>query len=226
MKVNEIFGPTIQGEGKSLGKPVSFIRLAGCNLHCVWCDTPYAWDFRNWDREKESRDITVANVITRVFMLGGPKAIVISGGEPLIQQEELTQLISGLKKWGFWVEIETNGTIFVSDELASLVDQFNCSPKLLNSGNEERGIVVESLTRMASLEQSTFKFVIDSEKDVNEIEQLVLRFQMKQVYLMPLGKTLEELKAREILVRNICGERNWNFTPRRHIELYGSRRGV
>ena len=60
--ISEIFGPTIQGEGKSIGQTASFIRLGGCNLHCVWCDTPYTWDAARYDLREELTKIDIREI--------------------------------------------------------------------------------------------------------------------------------------------------------------------
>ena len=100
MKVSEVFR-SIQGEGKNQGRPCTFIRLAGCNLRCSWCDTGYA-------REGGS-EMTAAEIFSRVVELQG--RLCITGGEPLLQDEELLPLLARLSGHGFAIEIETNGTI-------------------------------------------------------------------------------------------------------------------
>jgi 7-carboxy-7-deazaguanine synthase len=101
MKLVEIF-KSIQGEGRNQGKPVVFIRLAGCNLNCSWCDTPHSHD----DGQEFDND----EIVRRVDE-SGCKEICITGGEPLIQVSELRVLLSRLSRLGYSIEIETNGTI-------------------------------------------------------------------------------------------------------------------
>jgi 7-cyano-7-deazaguanosine (preQ0) biosynthesis protein QueE len=224
--VNEIFGPTVQGEGKTIGKKVIFLRLAICNLSCIWCDTPYAWNWKQFDQKKEIRLMSQMEILQTILGLG-EKALVVSGGEPLLQQRKLISLFAQFKALGYWIEIETNGTQVPSKELTDLVDQFNCSPKLENSGVEEKlRINQEALKQLASLSKTTFKFVVSSRKDLEEITYLVNRFQMKQVYLMPLGKTADELNKHKALVEKICKEKGYHFTTRLHVELFGGQRAV
>src|SRR5690348_2658708 len=95
--VNEIFGPTIQGEGPHTGRPCAFIRLAICPLHCSWCDTPYTWAFTEakaqthqlhqvFNQADEVHSMTVPTIVDRVLSkLGNGRMVVISGGEPLAQ---------------------------------------------------------------------------------------------------------------------------------------------
>ncbi|WP_048151384.1 7-carboxy-7-deazaguanine synthase QueE [Methanolacinia paynteri] len=103
MKVFEIF-PSIQGEGPYQGIPSAFIRLSGCNLRCRWCDTPKTQD------GSSGEEMTVDEVFGQVKKLG-LSHVCITGGEPLIQQDELLSLLRDLHEDGYIVEIETNGTI-------------------------------------------------------------------------------------------------------------------
>ncbi len=129
---------TIQGEGKLMGIASLFIRLASCNLRCIWqlpngklsrCDTPYASfsSLSNYQTNvKDVVDLVKEN-------LGNIKHVVITGGEPLIQKVALANLVALLKKeTGVHITLETNGTIFDS-EVAEHVDLFSISPKLANS---------------------------------------------------------------------------------------------
>ena len=101
MKVAEIF-KSLQGEGKNQGKPCLFIRLAGCNLHCHWCDTGYA--------RTGGREMSLDEILEQVWRVNLPY-VCITGGEPLLQAAELEPLLASLKKKGTAIDIETNGTI-------------------------------------------------------------------------------------------------------------------
>ena len=113
LKVNEIF-KGIQGEGKSAGEQRLFVRLSGCTLDCSFCDTSYHRE----SRELNQRDNDKLN--DNLFWC-------LTGGEPLIQQTDLLELIN--KYQPFFVEIETNGTIIPAPELTAVVDRWNISPK-------------------------------------------------------------------------------------------------
>src|SRR5437016_1796340 len=113
--VSEIFGPTFQGEGPSLGRRCVFLRLGGCNLHCRWCDTPYTWDWtgRNgvaYEPRKELQPMDPMAVWESLRSLGA-ETLVISGGEPMLQQASLLPLLDRTVNAEWWVEIETAGTI-------------------------------------------------------------------------------------------------------------------
>lgn len=119
MRVNEIFY-SLQGEGSFTGTPSMFLRLAGCNLKCGFCDTNHA----------PYEDVSEDEIVRQIASIGGIRHIVITGGEPTLQ---ITQsLIDKLHDKGYYVQIETNGTIRLPDSLASKeggIDFITCSPK-------------------------------------------------------------------------------------------------
>ncbi|KAF5066423.1 7-carboxy-7-deazaguanine synthase [anaerobic digester metagenome] len=103
MRVVEVFR-SLQGEGRNQGRPTVFLRLAGCNLACRWCDTPYA---RDGGEERGAAD-----VVEVVRAIAGPcRLVCVTGGEPLLQQDALVPVLVALSREGFSCEIETNGTI-------------------------------------------------------------------------------------------------------------------
>ncbi len=115
MRVNEIFY-SLQGEGYWMGRPAVFVRLSGCNLKCPFCDTEH----ETYTELTEQEIIDIAT--------GYPaRHIVITGGEPTLQLS--ATLVHGLKRAGFYVQIETNGSIGVADEILAGVDWVTCSPK-------------------------------------------------------------------------------------------------
>ena len=100
MIISEIFR-SLQGEGRNQGRPCTFVRCAGCNLRCRWCDTPQA--------QEGGSEMTVPEVLAAVRSIGFTY-ICLTGGEPLLQEEVLT-LVTSLHKEGYKVDIETNGTV-------------------------------------------------------------------------------------------------------------------
>lgn len=249
--VNEIYGPVEQGEGKSAGMPCMFLRLSGCNLACIWCDTPYTWNWKGtsfqhpdkYDPKKEVHKMTRDDIIVKLYELQTkarklfekPKdirALVLSGGEPMLQQDRLIPLLQALKDVGWWIEVETNGTICPTDEFTALVDQFNCSPKTQNSGPDnplELRLIPSSLQRIAGLgDKATFKFVVQHQNDLHEVMSIIslARISAKQVYLMPEGRTKEEQFRIQEEVRLMALGLRYNFSPRLHILEFGNQRGV
>lgn len=237
LKINEIFGPTVQGEGKSVGKGVMFIRTAQCNLHCHWCDTPYTWNWigtkfshpEKYDPEKEIHEMSKKDIVHKLESLGGKsvKAVVVSGGEPMLQQKQLLPLFKLLTGMGWWIEIETNGTVPPKPEFLGMVDQINCSPKLSNSGDSKKlRVRPKALEKLAACAKVNFKFVVGNQDDINEVFEYIDTFNLKDVYLMPMGKTKEELALTTDMTKELCGETGLKYSGRIHITQYGGGRGI
>lgn len=233
LKVNEIF-PAVQGEGKSQGKEVVFLRTALCNLHCQWCDTPYTWNWKGtkfahpdkYDYETEVHPTTTQQVVERIKSFG-IKAVVVSGGEPFLQQKGLFPVLEQLKSERYWIEIETNGTVPPRPDFVQLLDQINCSPKLSNSGDPAKlRIRPKSLAQYASNNKTNFKFVISCQRDAAEAIALVNSYGMKDVFFMPEGRTREEVQNATEVVKQYAKQNKVKFTTRQHILDFDSKRGV
>ena len=155
----EIFR-SIQGEGTNIGEISVFIRLSMCNLSCTWCDTPYTWDWRNHDFYNEVMEISIPQA--EKLILGFKTShLVITGGEPLLQQNELIDLTTALKQRGFFNEIETNGTIVPTTKALESISQWNVSLKTNNSGNKiEKRQISDALNVFRELNNCYFKFVV------------------------------------------------------------------
>lgn len=222
----EIF-QSIQGEGVTAGTPSVFLRLAQCNLRCAWCDTKYTWDWAHFDRAKETTKMSAEDVCDAIAEFG-MKRLIITGGEPMLQQDRLVPLCKSLKSSGYTFEIETNGTVNPSAEMMSLIDQWNVSPKLANSGNTLRKREVPSaLKAFASNKRSYFKFVISEESDVKEVEALANKYcvSKEQIILMPQAATKAALNMRSAWLTKLCEEKGYRFSSRLHILLWGNKRG-
>lgn len=155
------------------------------------------------------------------------RSVVVSGGEPMLQHNQLIELLQLLKQNNYWIEVETNGTIGPTNEFFSLIDQVNCSPKLANSGNSLRQRErLNALQTLSASSKTNFKFVVSSQDDIKEILDLVERYRLQNVYLMPEGKTKEEQLAHQELVLELCAKYNFHFSPRLHILEFGNKRGV
>ena len=225
MQVNEIF-KSIQGEGPNFGKPAIFLRTAQCNLKCTWCDTKYTWDWENYDFSKEVNDMTI-DEIKESILDHGINHLVITGGEPLLQQDDLADLLSFLKP-DFYVEIETNCTILPNKMLTDLVDQWNVSPKTENSGNPlELYEDSECYYFFANQENCFFKYVVENETDIPEIKKFVAKYNIPEtrVQLMTQASTKEEVRSREKSISELAKQHNFVFSPRLHVALWGSQRG-
>jgi 7-carboxy-7-deazaguanine synthase len=225
LTVAEVFGPTLQGEGPSVGRRCAFVRLGGCNLDCAWCDTPYTWDWRRYRPEEELRRVDAGDVASAVEEMG-VDMLVITGGEPLLQARALMPLLEAAGERGWRVEVETNGTVAPPPFLTGLVTAFNVSPKLANSGiAEAERIRPAPLAALRATGRAVFKFVVTSPADLDEVAALATAHRLEPVYVMPEGTSAEIVLAR---MRELAGPalaHGFHLTPRLHILLWGDRRG-
>ena len=222
----EIFH-SLQGEGVTGGTPTVFLRLATCNLDCSWCDTKYTWDWRSYDYKTEMMSLSVEDAQTRVVEFGCAH-LVVTGGEPLMQQEALEPLLLNLEGRGFFCEVETNGTLAPNSGLIRAVSQWNVSPKLGNSGIRlERRVVGGALEAFRELENAYFKFVIVDPTDVDEVCDIVDRHGLprERTILMPEGVKPKTITARGKWVAEACAAQGFRFSTRLHILLWGDERG-
>lgn len=151
--------------------------------------------------------------------------LVISGGEPLIQQAALVDFLEKLD--AEWVEIETAGTLAPLPQLWMGVDQFNVSPKLAHSGNDMRKARKLDVLRLFTRHPSVFKFVAQSVEDLDEVADVVqkARIPKERVWIMPEGTDADTLQTKAMLLSEAVLERGWNLTLRMQVELWGARRG-
>ena len=222
----EIFR-TVQGEGVSAGTPAVFLRLATCNLKCSWCDTKYTWDWSKYEYEREVATVSSEQASERIRALGTHR-LVITGGEPLMQQRALEPMLRGLRSEGYECEVETNGTLAPSEAMIACINQWNVSPKLANSHNElDRRRVPKSLRTFRDLDNAWFKFVIAEKADIDEVGSVVEEYEIpaRRVLLMPEGTTREALESRSGWLAEACAEHGYRFTTRLHILAWGNERG-
>jgi len=225
LKISEIY-ESIQGEGTNAGKPAIFLRTALCNLTCSWCDTKYTWDWENYDYKKEVIEMSINEIKEKITQFSITH-LVITGGEPLLQQKELISLLS-LLGTKYYVEIETNCTIKPHVELLQYVNQWNVSPKTQNSDNKlELYEISECYNFFSNLENSFFKFVTEGEDDIDEIENLVKKYYLprNKVILMPQASTKNELLKCKNHISKLSKSHNFAFSNRMHVELWGNQRG-
>lgn len=242
---------TIQGEGKLIGTPVLFIRTSSCNMRCGFidsiCDTAYS-SFHPEKNRMKIKDVLKLVEVNR----GNINSVVISGGEPTMQTEELIELMKGLSEMGMHITLETNATIYHPD-FSVYCDLVSMSPKLKSSTPTKELLakekqsenwvkkheeirynlgVIQSWITGAYENGKDFqlKFVCSSQEDIDEIEEKYIKklsyISQKDIYIMPEGMTEEVLKKNSIKCLQYCLAKGWNFTPRLHINLFGQAKGV
>ena len=226
LRIAETFA-SIQGEGRWLGVPSTFV--SGCNMRCVWCDTPYA----SWNPEGPNQ--SVDSIIAEVTDLRC-RHVVLTGGEPMLF-DPIGPLVRELKARGHIVTVETAGTLFRDIP----VDLMSISPKLANSAPPAQSGWRERHERTRGdrtplrqlVEQYDFqlKFVVQPENpgELAEIDSILAGLppvDPDRVFLMAEGMDRETLLARQKALVPLCLERGWRLAPRLHIDLFGDTRGT
>lgn len=238
---------SIQGEGQTAGIPSYFLRLAACNLMCgghgtekdgklhnnaTWrCDTIEVW--------LKGKKYIFPEVVQ---LMGGAQFIkdlkdgvhlVITGGEPLIQQVEISKFLFYLSEAFMChpiIEIETNGTIYPGEYLSRKVDYWNVSPKLSNSGmSTDERINMRAIDWFALQGAKTiFKFVITRQKDMEEIERIysAAGINRDQIWLMPGADNVKDLHSLSEMIIEECKRHRYRFSNRLHIQVWNKKTGV
>jgi organic radical activating enzyme len=223
--VNEVFGPSLQGEGPSTGRRCGFVRLGRCNQSCTWCDEPQTWAWDRFDPSVELHEMAVDDVLVELDAMD-VDMVVVTGGEPLLQQRGLEELLRAIKGRGWRIEIETAGTITPTME-EGLVDQWNVSPKLANSGNPPaRRYKPDVLRAFEATGRAVFKYVVCDAPDLDEVDGMVQECGLTDVWIMPEGTDAATLERRSAALADDVVKRGWNLSTRLHILLWGNRRGV
>lgn len=220
MRVSEYF-LSLQGEGPTSGYPALFIRFSKCNLLCKgsWvCDTQEVM--------KHVIDVELEEMLKE-----NPGRIVFTGGEPMLYQKEILEIINHELCENTVFEIETNGTRIPCKELLDNNRvQFNVSPKLSGSGmNLERRRKEDVLKVFVERKFSIFKFVISSEEELEEIKRdfgCVWDGKRRCVWLMPAGETREKLEITAPMVARLSIINGVKFSNRLQIILWNTKKGV
>ncbi len=183
LKIKEIF-KSIQGESTYVGLPCVFIRLAGCNLRCSYCDTPDAWE--------NGRDMELGDVLGRVGEMRA-HLIEITGGEPLLQREtpELARLLC---ERGHTVLVETNGSLDISvlDKRVVRIMDLKCP----SSGESEK-MLLGNAGHLTALDQ--VKFVIGSRGDYDWAKDRILSLGLEGRCEILLSAAFGRIEPREII---------------------------
>ena len=228
LRIAETFA-SVQGEGKWIGVPSTFVRVSGCNLRCVWCDTPYA----SWNPEGPTKAVdAIGGEVAGL----GCRHVVLTGGEPMLF-DAIEPLIHDLKAKGHVVTVETAGTVFREVP----VDLMSISPKLANSTplpesgwrerHERTRADLAPLRRLVERYDFQLKFVVQPENpgELDEIDGILAQLPAidpDRIFLMAEGIDRVTLQARQRALVPLCMERGWRLAPRLHIDLFGDTRGT
>ena len=222
--VSEVF-KSFQGEGAKIGTPSVFLRLGVCNLQCTWCDTPYTWKKGFTDYVSKNTEL-VLRQIAELVKGTGIRNIVITGGEPLLQQVQLAELMSNTFFENMEIEFETNGSMPLLPVMKDLLKRrrvtFTISPKLADSGNKPYNVHLYP--------HSVLKFVYVSKKSEKLIDDFIrnsgVNTEKTKIYVMPEGTSVEAMSMKYKHLLTYCERSGYHFTPRLQIYLFGNTRAT
>ena len=227
---------TLEGEGEYVGHPSVFMRLAMCNLTCQGfasqdsphgCDSFISWSVKNKFTIKEILDIMAEDNYVQHLKAGA--IWKITGGEPLIQQKKLLELVEAfIEKFNFTpiIDFETNATILPDSEWVDKYRAtFTTSPKLSNNGDPEEKRYKPTVLKWHVDNNSGFKFVINEEKDLDEIfEKYInnpdINVPHNRVWLMPCCGSREEHVEKSMMVADLCKKHYLHFSPRLQLVIW------
>lgn len=210
MKINETF-LSLQGEGLMMGSPTVFVRLAGCNLDCSWCDTQYA-------RGDDGEEMTIESILSKVESCD-TKVVCVTGGEPLLHQKDALHLINKLLDRGYFVSVETNGSI--------PIDSLPCTEQLLismdikcPSSGMENEMCFENLEVLGLTDQ--LKFVLADKKDYKYAKGIIEEYAPACTIIMtPVGGLDLKWLAEKVLEDKL----HVRVLPQLHKIIWGDEKG-
>ncbi len=230
LPLNEAF-VSIQGEGRFSEHPALFLRFNYCNLGCSWCDTRFTWDADKIETDQMLSALQISDLALQLVkdsvMSPGDVHVVLTGGEPMLHQDRLPELVSQLRSAGFsFFEIETNGLIAPSVEMINAIDWWNCSPKLSNNGLPlSQNLNPHSLRIIDDTGKADFKFVVSSVENIEEIITHYLPLiSHDSIMLMPEGFTRAKQLRNMPWVKEAAIQHGFRFSPRLHILEWGNER--
>ena len=188
MKVVEIF-KSIDGEGIRVGYPVTFIRLAGCNLRCNYCDTKYSYE------NEKFTEMTPQEIYNRVYKLGG-RRITLTGGEPLIHKD-VEVLVDLLIDKGYEVNIETNGSVDITlflDKHTIITMDYKCA-----SSDMEDKMLLDNISKLRK--QDVLKFVVSDDNDLDAVQRIYQNTKAT-VYISPVFGRIEPKQIVEYMLEH------------------------
>ena len=239
IRISEIFGPTVQGEGPLVGRPTIFVRTGGCDYRCAWCDTLYAVLPKYRD---EWMPMSAPEIMARVDQLSGGKPVLVSlsGGNPAMQP--LAPLITLGRRKGHSFLLETQGSI--AQPWFADLDWLILSPKPPSAGMPPNCDALQSCLQAASGgPRCMLKIVIFDDRDYAYAQAVAARYPELPIYLqvgnaaplaaadgaLPEEAAIDDLLQRfRWLVAKVMADHWFAATvlPQLHVLAWGNRRGI
>jgi 7-carboxy-7-deazaguanine synthase len=237
--VLEVFGPTIQGEGMVIGKKTMFVRTAGCDYSCDWCDSAFTWDGSAKD---EIVNMTAEQIWQQLNQLAGGNFshVTISGGNPALLKN-LNTFIGMLKENEIEVAIETQGSVWQDWFLD--VDDLTISPKPPSSKMKTNYNVLDSIISKLVVGErqvnTSLKVVVFNDEDFDYAKAITIRYPEIAFYLQ-VGNSDIETKDNPMLTKILLEKYEWlidkvvadselnnaRVLPQLHTLIWGNKRGV
>ncbi|MCP8968530.1 7-carboxy-7-deazaguanine synthase QueE [Ectobacillus ponti] len=233
--VLEIFGPTVQGEGMVVGQKTMFVRTAGCDYKCAWCDSAFTWDGSGKD---QIRQMSAADIWEELRRIGGDRFshVTISGGNPALLAS-LGELIRLLKENGIRTALETQGSKW-QDWLPE-IDDITISPKPPSSGMQTDFTMLDSIIDRLQDQHVSLKVVVFDDADFAYAETVHLRYPQVPFFLQ-VGNDDVKTADDAALISRLLGKYEWlidkamesrtmndaRVLPQLHALVWGNKRGV
>ena len=222
---------SFQGEGSTIGTRAVFLRLAGCKLDCCFCDTEQVW--------KKGVECSFTELLTiferegYIAALNEGAHLVITGGDPLIQQKQVVEFLEycpsmGVSTLGWFIEVETEGVIMPSSQFSAFVRIWNVSPKLSNSKMPLAARFKPDVLRWHTQACSIFKFPVASQEEYNEVADICAKcsIPLRRTYLMPISSSRQEHIAVAEKIASFAMMLGCNFSPRMQLFVWDKVTGV
>lgn len=228
---------TIEGEGEFIGQPSVFMRLSMCNLTCKGfasedspngCDSFISWSVKNKMSFKDIFELMEEN--NYVEHLRNRAILKLTGGEPFIQEKQLLKFIEAfVKRYNFTprIDFETNATLIPSERwVTEFSATFTTSPKLTTNGDPEEKTYKPDVLKWHVLHNSGFKFVITSDRDIEEIWRKYvddyegINVPLQKVWFMPCCGSREEHVQNALAVAEYAKAMHVNFSPRLQLVIW------
>lgn len=237
--VLEIFGPTIQGEGMVVGRKTMFVRTAGCDYSCSWCDSAFTWD---GSAKNDIRQLTAEQIWTELKEIGGDcfDHVTISGGNPALIKA-IGSLVELLHSQGVKAALETQGSRYQDWFLK--IDDLTISPKppssLMKTNFSVLDDIIETLLKEKRMAHISIKVVVFNDEDFEYAASVHKRYP-EVPFFVQVGNedlttidnaslTQELLKKYEWLIDKAVAAKNMNdvrVLPQVHALVWGNKRGV
>jgi 7-carboxy-7-deazaguanine synthase len=234
--VLEIFGPTIQGEGMVIGRKTMFVRTAGCDYSCSWCDSAFTWD---GSAKSDIRMMTASEIWEELYATGGKRFnhVTISGGNPALIAS-IEELLAIFKEKGIKSALETQGSKW--QDWFMDIDELTLSPKPPSSGMKTDFAVLDAIVqKLKNHKGYSLKVVIFNDEDMNYAVNLHERYPDVPFFLQVGNTNLAAGEGEGLLSQLITdyeklieavteSERlnNVRVLPQLHTYVWGNKRGV